>query len=135
MIRTSRSTSASPVQSAGHIAVKSTPIMTDGMLEPDEPHFFYFVFNRELHFKRKVLLADSPRNIPMQGSSWIALFERIPTKYHDAIALNLVTGAEIMMQSLLRLENDYAIMRGRMAGSTDAGKVLILPYDHIVNLA
>lgn len=70
----------------------------------------------------------------MQGPSWIALLSRIPPKLHDSIALTLVTGAEIMMQSVLRLESDYAIIRGRMAGSTDAGKVLILPYDQLVNL-
>src|SRR5207248_3086795 len=38
-------------------------------------------------------------------------------------------------QSILRLENEFAILRGRMAGSTDAGRVIILPYHQIVNLA
>ncbi len=71
----------------------------------------------------------------MQGPSWIALFEQIPAKYHDNLALTMVTGAEIMMQSVLRLESDFAILRGRLAGSTDAGRVIILPYDQIVNVA
>jgi hypothetical protein len=71
----------------------------------------------------------------MQGPSWIALFERIPAKLQDSLALTLATGAEILMQSVLRLESDFAIIRGRMSGSTDAGRVLIVPYDQIVNLA
>jgi len=71
----------------------------------------------------------------MQGPSWIALLERIPVKLHDTLALTLVTGTEILMQSLLRLESDFAIIRGRMSGSIDAGRVIILPYDQIVNLA
>ncbi len=71
----------------------------------------------------------------MQGPSWIALFTRIPNKLHDTLALTLVTGAEILMQSVLRLESDFAIIRGRMSGSTDAGRVIILPYDQILNLA
>ena len=71
----------------------------------------------------------------MQGPSWIALFQRIPAKLHDNLALTLVTGAEILLQSILRLESDFGIMRGRMSGSTDAGRVLIIPYDQIVNLA
>lgn len=70
----------------------------------------------------------------MQGPSWIDLLSRIPAKLHDSLAVTLVTGAEILMQSILRLESDYAIIRGRMSGSTDAGKVLILPYDQLVNL-
>ena len=71
----------------------------------------------------------------MLGPSWIALFERIPASLHDSLALTLVTGAEIIMQSVLKLESDFAIIRGRMSGSTDAGRVLILPYNQIVNLA
>ena len=71
----------------------------------------------------------------MQGPSWISLFERIPTTLHDTLAITLATGAEILMQSMLRLESDFAILRGRMSGSTDAGRVLIIPYDQIVNLA
>jgi hypothetical protein len=71
----------------------------------------------------------------MLGPSWIKLFERIPVTWHDSLALTLATGTEILLQSVLRLEVDYAIMRGRMSGSTDAGRVLIIPYDQIVNLA
>jgi hypothetical protein len=71
----------------------------------------------------------------MQGPSWIALLERIPAKLHDSLALTLVTGEEILMQSVLRLESDFGIIRGRMSGSTDAGRVLIVPYDQIVNMA
>src|SRR5438552_3882118 len=71
----------------------------------------------------------------MQGPSWIELFQRVPTKLHDCMVISLVTSAEIMIHSLLRLEPDYALVRGRMAGSTDAGRVIILPYDQIVNIA
>ena len=71
----------------------------------------------------------------MQGASWISLFERIPAKYHDSLVLTMVTGAEIMLHSVLRLEDDFAIIRGRMAGSTDAARVIVMPYDQIVNVA
>jgi hypothetical protein len=80
-------------------------------------------------------LLNSLKDIPMQAPSWITLFERIPATLHDCLVLTLATGAEIMMQSVLRLESDYAIIRGRMAGSTDAGRVIVLPFDQIVNLA
>ena len=49
--------------------------------------------------------------------------------------MTLVTGEEILMQSVLRLESDFMLLRGRMSGSTDAGRVLVIPYDQIVNLA
>ena len=71
----------------------------------------------------------------MQGPSWIALFRRIPAKLHDSLALTLVTGAEIVMQSILRVESEFVILRGRMAGSTDPGRVVVLPYGQIVSVA
>jgi hypothetical protein len=75
------------------------------------------------------------KGILMQGPSWITLLGKIPLTLQDTVALTLVTGAEILMQSILRLESDYTIIRGRMSGSTDAGRVIILPYDQIVNMA
>lgn len=71
----------------------------------------------------------------MHGPSWIALLRRIPVQYHDSLAFALVTGGEIVVQSLLRLEREFVIMRGRMTGSTDVGRIVILPYSQIVNLA
>jgi hypothetical protein len=70
----------------------------------------------------------------MHGQAWIALIRRIPARLHDALALTLVTGSEIVIQDILRLDPDYVILRGRMAGSTDAGRVVVMPYDQIVNL-
>lgn len=71
----------------------------------------------------------------MQGASWITLFRRIPARLHNTLALCLTTGGEIVIQDILRLEADYIILRGRMAGSTDAGRVVIIPYDRIVDVA
>lgn len=71
----------------------------------------------------------------MLGPAWIALLRRIPASYHDGLAVTLVTGAEIIVQSLLRLEPDFVILRGRMAGSTDPARVVVLPFNQIVNVA
>src|SRR5947209_19774763 len=71
----------------------------------------------------------------MHGSSWIALFKRIPVNLHDSMALTLVTGSEIIVQAILRLEDDFALMRGRTSGCTDAPRILVMPYHQIVNIA
>src|SRR5262249_7599624 len=83
--------------------------------------------NRGLHL--------SGRIVPMHGPSWIALLRRIPIQYHDSLAFSLTTGGEIVVQSLLRLERDFVSLRGRLSGSQDSGRVLILPYSQIVSLA
>jgi hypothetical protein len=68
----------------------------------------------------------------MQGASWIALFRRFPLNLHDGLILTLTTGAEVVIQKFVKLDQDYVILRGRMAGTQDNGRVVALPYDNIV---
>jgi hypothetical protein len=70
----------------------------------------------------------------MLGLSWIQLIRRIPVDYHDKLAIVTVTGLELVVQSIVRLENEYMVLRGRMAGTNDAGRVLIVPYDQMTFL-
>lgn len=71
----------------------------------------------------------------MQGSAWIALLRRIPADLHNSLALGLVTGGEVVVQQLIRLEEDFVIVRGRMAGSTAEGRVMAVPYAHMTLVA
>ena len=71
----------------------------------------------------------------MQGSGWIGLFKQIPSNLHDALALGLSTGIEIVVQQLLRLDDEFMVLRGRTAGSNDGGRIIILPYGHLVSIA
>jgi len=71
----------------------------------------------------------------MQSTSWIDLFRRLPSNLHDALALTVTTGAEIIIQGIVKLEPDFAILRGRMAGTQDNGRVVILPYSQLVSVA
>jgi hypothetical protein len=68
----------------------------------------------------------------MQGDSWIALFRRIPANLHDGLVLSLTTGAEVVVQRFVKLDTDVAILRGRMAGTQDNGRVVILPYSYLI---
>lgn len=71
----------------------------------------------------------------MQAPSWIALMKLIPTNLHDTLVLITSTGIEVMVQRLLRLEQDYMVFRGRTAGTLDSGRVMIMPFDQISNVA
>jgi hypothetical protein len=71
----------------------------------------------------------------MQGSAWIALLRRIPADLHNSLALGLVTGDEVVVQQLIRLEEDFVIVRGRMSGSTAEGRVMAVPYAHMTLVA
>jgi hypothetical protein len=69
----------------------------------------------------------------MQSASWVALVQRIPAAQHDNLILLTSNGLEIAIQAIIRAEEDYLVLRGRMAG-TDNGRILFLPYDHITYL-
>jgi hypothetical protein len=40
-------------------------------------------------------------------------------------------GTEMAIQNILRIEEDFVVIRGRLAGSSDTGRVFFLPYSQI----
>src|SRR5262249_32336987 len=67
----------------------------------------------------------------MQGQAWISLLRRIPPEQQDTLVLVTTVGIELSIKNILRLEDDYVAIRGRLAGTTDAGRVFFVPYDQI----
>ena len=71
----------------------------------------------------------------MLGTSWVNLFRRIPANLHDSLQLTLVNSMEIVVQTILKLEPDFVVLRGRMAGTQDQGRVAIVPYTQLLSVA
>lgn len=69
------------------------------------------------------------------NEAWIAVFRRIPVNLHDALALGITTGAEIVVQKIVKLEPEFMMIRGRLAGTQDAGRVVFIPYAQLTFLA
>ncbi len=67
----------------------------------------------------------------MQGQDWGNLLRRIPAAYHEGLTLATVTETEVVVSSIIQLEEDFLILRGRTAGSSDGGKIIILPFKQI----
>jgi hypothetical protein len=67
----------------------------------------------------------------MQASCWTGLVRRIPENQHDKLMVVTTTGVEISIQTLMRAENDYFVIRGRLAGTTDTGRIFFIPYDQM----
>jgi hypothetical protein len=67
----------------------------------------------------------------MTGQAWVELVRRIPATYHDCMVVLLGTGAEIVLQTVVLMEEEYMVVRGRTAGSTDNGRVFVVPFDQI----
>jgi hypothetical protein len=71
----------------------------------------------------------------MRADLWKALLHRIPEEMLDNLVLATGQGTEINVQALLRMEEEVVILRGRIAGSNDTGKVFLLPYEHLDHIA
>jgi hypothetical protein len=67
----------------------------------------------------------------MQADLWKALLRRVPPEQIDNLMLMTAQGTEINVQMLLRMEEHWMVLRGRIAGSNDAGRVFCLPYEHL----
>jgi hypothetical protein len=67
----------------------------------------------------------------MQVELWKALLLRVPSDQIDNLMLMTTQGTEINVQALLRMEEDFMVLRGRQAGTNDGGRVFILPYERL----
>jgi hypothetical protein len=67
----------------------------------------------------------------MQSSAWIELFRLLPPSIHNNLSVITQIGREIAVQNIFRVDPDYLVFRGRLLGTSDEGRVYILPYDEI----
>lgn len=67
----------------------------------------------------------------MHNAAWVKLLSHIPAQEQSNLMLVTTSGTEITIQCLLRLDPECLALRGRLAGSTDAGRVFFVPYSHI----
>ena len=67
----------------------------------------------------------------MQGPTWLSLLRRLPPALHEGLIIVTSNGAEIVVQSILRAERELLVIRGRMSGSQDTGRVIFVPFDQI----
>ena len=62
------------------------------------------------------------------------LFKRIPLVYHPQVNLILRGQGMMTVDTVLRFEPHYLVLRGREQGSTDEGRAFFIPYEEIAYL-
>ena len=70
----------------------------------------------------------------MDNLAWVAILRHIPADKLGQFTIIITGNIEITLQSLLRLESEFAVLKGRLSGSQDAGRVFFVPYCHMINL-
>ena len=59
------------------------------------------------------------------------LVRRIPPDQQSNLVLMTTIGLEFSLRAIIRVEEEYVVIRGRIAGTTDTGRVFFVPYDQI----
>jgi hypothetical protein len=67
----------------------------------------------------------------MHSAAWVKLFQHIPLSEQAKLMLVTASGMEISIQCLLRIDPECVALKGRLAGSQDAGRVFFIPYSNI----
>jgi hypothetical protein len=71
----------------------------------------------------------------MLEAGWLQIVSRIGVENLDNVSLITVTGNELVIQSVFRLEHDFMIIRARTSGTMDTGRCIVLPYSQVDFLA
>lgn len=67
----------------------------------------------------------------MPSAAWGRLLRIIPEKEHDCLMVLTSNRTEIAVQALLRIDADFLVIKGRLAGTQDPGRVFFIPYEQI----
>jgi hypothetical protein len=67
----------------------------------------------------------------MQREELMDMFERIPVLDYAKVQLVMRSGNMLSIDTLVRFEPTYFVIRGREAGNQDEGRGFFLPYDDI----
>ncbi len=67
----------------------------------------------------------------MQAKDWAELLEKIPPVHRDGLGLVTTSGVSININSVMRTEDQYLVIRGRLTGTTDANQTFFIPYRQI----
>jgi hypothetical protein len=70
----------------------------------------------------------------MDNLAWVAILQTIPADKLNQFTVVITGNTEITLQSVLRLDREFAVLKGRLSGSQDAGRVFFVPYGHMINL-
>ena len=67
-------------------------------------------------------------------SPWQSLFETMRPADVKCLMVNCVGGLQISLQELVAVDEGMAILRGRVSGEADSGRLFLVPIDNILGV-
>src|SRR5262245_51250657 len=71
----------------------------------------------------------------MQSAVWVGLLQQVPWEQRQRLMVVTNVGAEIAIQDIVQMANEYLVLRGRLAGTNDAGRLFLIPFDQITYIS
>jgi hypothetical protein len=70
----------------------------------------------------------------MNADSWRRVFDGIRPEDQATLVVRTVDQLEVAVETLSRIENEVVLIKGRVAGTADARRVFIIPYDMLATV-
>jgi hypothetical protein len=67
----------------------------------------------------------------MQSSAWVAFLQHVPESLLNGLCIKTVSGTEVTVQSILRIDHEFVAIKGRIAASQDTGRIFFIPFNQI----
>jgi hypothetical protein len=67
----------------------------------------------------------------MQNATWVRLLRMVPAAMRQRLTVITNVGAEISIQELVQMTDEYLVLRGRLAGTNETGRLFLVPYSEI----
>ena len=113
----------------------SFPAQSEEPIDVGERTFLCDCGFRKLQLPRSTPLTIANGTLVMLEAGWLQIVSRIGVENLDNVSLITVTGNELVIQSVFRMEHDFMIVRARTSGTMDTGRCIVLPYAQIDFLA
>lgn len=70
----------------------------------------------------------------MTSAEWIDMFRLIPEAEHGKLMIVLRNGIELCVDTLIRYEDSFLVLRGRQGGTVEESRGFFVPYDQMLCL-
>lgn len=70
----------------------------------------------------------------MQSAEWVGMLRLVPEAERTKLVIVLVNGTELCVDTIIRYEDAFVVMRGRVGGQVEEARGFFVPYDQMLYL-
>ena len=68
----------------------------------------------------------------MQSAEWVGMLRLVPEAERTKLVIVLVNGTELCVDTIIRYEDAFVVMRGRVGGQVEEARGFFVPYDQML---